>query len=158
MSLTLTDSRARQIEDGEIFFASYFSTYPTGGSPSYHRITTGASLAHMVMSIETLTQAKVSLREEVTPPGFTGLLQGISNLNLDSSNTTSVELRADSNLGVVDPAAFEQELPPGKTPAVSPFNENSGVILKANTTYVVYFSNEGPRDSLFSFNWFFREL
>lgn len=157
MSSFVNDDRAKQIERGELYFASYNNIALANLALDEFLITTGASECELVFQLMTQSTTLVSFREGITGTGTSA--QTTFNMlrsSVDSLTTTLHAGLSSGPTGGTTLAAFYAL--DGIMPDNAAVNSEGGVIMKANTKYYLGLTNDSGMEGYYSYYFYFREI
>lgn len=162
MSNFINDTLTMQIERGEVFLGSFdaeiepqLDTSTT--SFKRYRILTGGYETSIRLEAAALTKCSIRVYEGATfsAPGSTIPLV---NMNFNSSNTISAAAWIDPTMSTNGTVKFESFRLINNLVKLSPFDVESGVILKPSTEYQFIISNLGSNTDDYVVMSYLREL
>lgn len=162
MSNFINDTLANQIERGEVFLASLQIelapqlTASTTFSETY-RILTGAYETSLRLEIAGLTTCSIVVAEGMVYSA-PGTPVPLINMNFNSSNTISATVFVDPTVSVGGTTKFISYRLLDNLVKLSPFDVESGIILKPSTEYQFVITNLGSNTDDYAVTTYLREL
>jgi len=155
MSFFPNDTLRAQIERGEVFFVRAPANL-TVGSFNDTLVITGTKATSLNVTVE----ASVDIRLTVfDTPTLTGSPSTVPvNMNFASSNTIETEIGFPIGLSATGTNEIQAEVRVNSLGDINPLSLEGGVILKANTMYMVRVLNTGSNTDLVDVSILVREL
>lgn len=159
MSNLVNDTRQKQILREEVWYGSYSMQVNDYLNPIMIGILTDVNEVQFNMESISSIDLKINLLTGVSFAAGPVNAQTNYNMRLSSAATTSVVITAERLLnagGVI----LDYIHPQGINLDITPFKEDSGIILDASTQYAIAFYNtaQGDESANVNINWFFREI
>ena len=151
------DTLQLQIERGEVWFTQVNINMQPNKLYD-HLLEIDANPASLMIAVGTLSDSTFSLYEGPTGAKNTGVADTLLNMNFSSSNTTNIYSEYQV-IPVTDGSYKTGEVyVQGVERIASPFSTETGVILEANTDYLIRVDSSNTVTNTFQFALFLREI